>query len=162
MPYIGPDLTKVYVQQVASDWDATIMTAIAGAESGWNPDARSPTDDWGLFQINRYWHRDLFDRFQWNNPYQNTQMAHIVWSSQHYSGWSTYNNGAYLKYLGQSGGGGGIPQGVGSGAMWDQPGSPPPGPGGMDYSDKVRHSGARGQQAFVTTRQLGLWLWGLK
>jgi hypothetical protein len=162
MGYVGPDLTKVYVQQVSKKWDATIMTAIAGAESGWRADAKSPTDDWGLFQINKYWHQALFRQYEWYNPFQNTEMAYAVWKSQHYHAWSTYNSGAYLRYMKQSAGGGNVPQGVGQGATWDQVDQPAPGAGGMDYSHVVKNTGGRAHHAFNQAGRYGHWLRSLR
>jgi hypothetical protein len=160
--YIGPDLTKAYVDQVSHAWNHTIMTAIAGAESGWRTDARSPTDDWGLFQINRYWHKDLFEVYNWANPLDNTKMAYHVWTSQHYRAWSTYNSGAYKKYLGKSGGGY-IPSPTGTAeGVWFQDIPAPSGGAGMDYSAKIHKSGARGIHSGTVLHRSGDWLRRLK
>ena len=77
----------------------TIMTAICRAESGANTLAVSPTHDYGLWQINYAAHSALFSRYGWRQPADNAKMAGIVFCSQHYGAWVTYNTGAYIQYL---------------------------------------------------------------
>ncbi|OAA24563.1 transglycosylase family protein [Frankia sp. EI5c] len=75
--------------------------AIALAESGGNPSARLATsieDSRGLWQINTWAHpwtksTNLYDASA------NAAAAKKVCSSQGPTAWSTYTNGAYLKYL---------------------------------------------------------------
>ncbi|CUU58200.1 Transglycosylase SLT domain-containing protein [Parafrankia irregularis] len=77
--------------------------AIALAESGGNPSARLATsieDSRGLWQINTWAHPwtkgiNLYD------THANAAAAKKVCSSQGPTAWSTYTNGAYLKYLGR-------------------------------------------------------------
>lgn len=77
--------------------------AIALAESGGNPNARLATsieDSRGLWQINTWAHpwaksTDLY------NPSTNAAAAKKVCSMQGPTAWSTYTNGAYLKFLGR-------------------------------------------------------------
>lgn len=158
MAYIGPSKTYELVKLQSNRWDWQIMTAIAGAESGWNSTAKSPTDDWGLFQINRYWHPQLFRQFNWADPYQNTIMAYVVWSSQHYAAWSTYTSGAYLKYMDEAGTGGGRASGLPNGEADFGAVGGTPSAAGVDYSNKVQHTGARGQEAFRTIHLYGQYL----
>jgi hypothetical protein len=82
------------------NWDVHIALAVMQAESGCNPTSLSQTSDRGLMQINAV-HADmvngnlnaLFD------PATNIQVAHRVYLSQGWKGWSAYNNGSYLKFL---------------------------------------------------------------
>jgi hypothetical protein len=76
--------------------------AIALAESGGNTDAVSQTGDYGLYQINRAAHADLFANHTWNDPASNTDMARIVWENagKSFSPWTTYKTGAYKSHLG--------------------------------------------------------------
>lgn len=147
--YIGASQTKQYALAVGGQgWDITVMTAISGAESGWNTTARSPTDDWGLFQINKYYWGYLFNNYYWANGLDNTRMAWIVFQQQGYRAWSTYNNGDYRQYLQQAadayptttstGGGGGI---VSAG-----PGGPAAGQ--LDWSGTVGRTATRLSNAF--------------
>jgi len=90
----------------ASPREATILTAIAMAESGGNPGAVNPTDNdgtqtsWGLFQISDGTHRVLPG---WNDPAKNVQMALGKLRSQGLRAWGTYTSGAYRQYLPGSG-----------------------------------------------------------
>jgi hypothetical protein len=100
MPYVGPEQTAAWVIRVGDyDWDPVVMVAIAGAESGWNTDAISPTNDYGLFQINRTVWAFLFDLYNWRDGLENTVMAYYVWRRQGYSAWTVYNTGPYLRFI---------------------------------------------------------------
>lgn len=148
MTYIGPAATYQYAAAIGDGiWDPILMTAIAGAESGWNTTAKSPTDDWGLFQINKYYHEDLFREFVWYRAKDNTDMAFHVWKSQHYRGWSTYNNGAYKRYYAQAAAAAGAPGAAGGAVLGPSPIGPAPGPGTDDYSGTVRLVSDRGMRA---------------
>lgn len=130
--YIGPRGAWDAIVAAGTDWDPVIMTAIAGAESGWTTNAISVTDDYGFLQVNiRFW-GELFRQFQWDNAWDNAQMAHHVWKIQGNRAWSTYNDGSYRAYLdkaraaaggnGQTSGGsdnGPIDVGTGDWAGWD-------------------------------------------
>jgi hypothetical protein len=143
--YIGPASTYALVVRIGGHaWDPVVMTAIAGAESGWNTTAKSPTDDWGLFQINRYYHQALFKRYTWYNAGDNVVMAWDVWKSQHYRGWSTYTNGAYLRYLSQAQKASGGAEPSGGAVLGPSPIGPAPGPGTSDYSPTVRAVAGKG------------------
>lgn len=103
MPYIGPVRTAQYVLAYHhARWDATTMVAIAGAESGWNTTAISPTDDYGLFQVNlRAWPQ-LFASGNYMDPAVNTSWAFHIFNVQGITAWSTYTNGAYNQYMRQA------------------------------------------------------------
>lgn len=66
---------------------------IAECESGMNPNAVSPTNDHGLFQINAV-HRNEFEAVtgaSWSaiyDPELNTKYAHHLWSQQGWSPWT--------------------------------------------------------------------------
>lgn len=78
------------------------MKAIIQAESKGNPNAintanRNGTIDRGLAQINSV-HKQ-FDANRLFDPQYNLNAAHEVFKGQGYKAWSTYNNGAYKKFL---------------------------------------------------------------
>lgn len=77
------------------DWDINVMAAVMQAESNCNPNAESPPNydglrDYGLMQLHG---QEIFD------PATNVAHAYTIWQRQGYHAWSTYNSGAYLKYL---------------------------------------------------------------
>lgn len=78
-----------------------IMVAIALAESSGNPSAThtnsNGSTDYGLWQINSVHHfsGNLLD------PQVNAAAARTVFNSQGFQAWSTYNSGAYTRYLGR-------------------------------------------------------------
>lgn len=103
MPYIGPVRTAQYVLAYKhASWDAVTMVAIAGAESGWNTTAISPTDDYGLFQINLAAWPQLFASGNYMDPAVNTSWAFHIYNVQGITAWSTYTNGAYRQYMAQA------------------------------------------------------------
>ncbi len=64
---------------------------IAMAESGGNPNAISPTDDFGLWQINA-----SNGSLATLNPYQNARSAVILSDNgANWNPWTTYRIGAY-------------------------------------------------------------------
>lgn len=101
---------------------AEIMTAIAGAESDYDPYSNGDTTlsqygSVGYWQIYTgahspsevkagsgttigSWTQSLADAL--SDPSTNATAAMIVYGEQGYSAWSTYNNGAYLNYLGKA------------------------------------------------------------
>lgn len=107
--------SKVYRLLVGAGFPAgaaVVMTAIAGAESGWNPnavgDVSLETREWGpsvgLFQIRTLkaqtgtgGPRDI--RRLRNNPAAQAQAAHEIWAGSGFGAWSTYKSGAYRSYL---------------------------------------------------------------
>jgi len=81
-----------------------IITAIAGAESGYNPNATNTAGntngiDVGLAQINTYWHpqynyNKLFD------PQYNANAAFAISNKgTNFTPWVTYKQDLHLKYL---------------------------------------------------------------
>jgi hypothetical protein len=81
--------------------DIATAVAIALAESGGKTDAVSSTGDYGLFQINRAAHADLFASHNWKDPASNVDMARIVYQNagNSFTPWVTYNNGAYQDHM---------------------------------------------------------------
>jgi Lysozyme like domain len=111
--------------------DATTLTAISGAESGFGASQVSGvntngTTDYGVFQINSV-HSDLNPASLPNADLQTqANAAASVYNSQGLSAWSTYNSGAYQTYMGQAQQGALASQGGASftGAPADQSDSP--------------------------------------
>lgn len=86
-----------------------VGAAIAYAESSWkteltnqNSDSHSSTD-YGLWQINDYWHPTEMSLGDWRRPSDNTRMAKKIYdkTGQHgrWNSWVTYENGTYEQYL---------------------------------------------------------------
>lgn len=91
---------------------ASVMVAIAGAESGWNPEAIGDVNlestTWGpsvgLWQI-RSLHAQTGtggprDASRLKDPAFNAAAARSIFRDQGLSAWSTYSSGAYRRYLG--------------------------------------------------------------
>lgn len=77
--------------------------AICRAESGGDPNAVSNTHDYGIWQINRDAHPDLFSPGLVGvvDPVMGTKAAKTVYTAAGgWSPWSTYKSGAYRKHLG--------------------------------------------------------------
>ena len=93
---IVPQGCAAYVPLLAQyDWNISVMAAVMQAESNCNPNAVNPTNydgvgDYGLMQLHG---QEIFD------PAQNIAHAYSIWTRQGYHAWSTYNSGAYLRYL---------------------------------------------------------------
>lgn len=86
--------------------DLTIAVAVALAESGGDPSAthknsdKYGSTDLGEWQINNYWHRDLLAKYNWSDPAANAQMMWIIKTQRGgWSQWSTFNSGAFFKYM---------------------------------------------------------------
>lgn len=83
---------------------AYIITAIALAESGGNDQAKNcnnpgGTCDRGVVQINNYYHKEVSDSCAYD-PLCAFQAAYkISGKGQDFSPWTTFQNGAYKKYL---------------------------------------------------------------
>jgi lysozyme-like protein len=79
-------------EQAGGSPAASLMAAeIAMAESGGNPNAVSPTDDFGLWQIN-----GSNGSLATLNPYQNARSAVILSNDgTNWDPWTTYHSGAY-------------------------------------------------------------------
>lgn len=92
---------------------AAIMVAIAGGESGWNPNAVGDVgladDTWGpsigLWQIRSLRSQTGTgrerDASRLKDPAFNARAARIVYQQQGFRAWSVYTSGRYLSYLGQ-------------------------------------------------------------
>jgi hypothetical protein len=88
-------------------WDtnamASLMAAIAEAESSGDPSAYNPNDNggtqtsWGLWQLSNGTHSPVSS--QWSNPVVNAQLAVQKLDSQGLGAWGTYDSGAYKAYL---------------------------------------------------------------
>lgn len=86
-----------------------MATAVAGAESSWNPTAvnKAAHGNYGLWQINSV-HKSLLKKGNWRDPETNAWMAYQVWDDAdgqlgdhqgRWTPWSVYNSGSYLAYL---------------------------------------------------------------
>lgn len=69
---------------------------VVNCESGMNPDAVSPTSDYGLFQINKV-HRPMVERmgYSWSqifDPYVNSRVARVIYddAARRGNGWSPW------------------------------------------------------------------------
>jgi hypothetical protein len=115
----GPQLTQLALAAGFPAADAQKASAVGLAESAGNPNAISPTHDYGIMQINISAHPELFHQYIWSEPAQNMKMAFIVYQQAHnsFSPWSTYKSGRYLIYMGQTGSanGSGVVAGAGAG-----------------------------------------------
>jgi hypothetical protein len=82
---------------------ASLMAAIAEAESGGRPTATNPYDNggsqtsWGLWQISLGNHEAPSPN--WADPSENAKLAIGKLNSQGLSAWGTYDSGAYEAYL---------------------------------------------------------------
>lgn len=82
---------------------ASLMAAIAEAESGGNSDAINPKDNggkqtsWGLWQISDGTHAEVSPA--WSDPESNAKLAIGKLNSQGLGAWGTYTSGAYKAYL---------------------------------------------------------------
>lgn len=96
------------------------MVGIAFAESGGVPtshNGKPPDDSYGLWQINmigklgpdRRLKFGISNNEELYNPVINAGAAYIIYKSQGLNAWTTYKNGAYLKFTGGKGGTGGAP-----------------------------------------------------
>lgn len=82
---------------------ATLMAAIAEAESGGNPGALNPNDNggtqssYGLWQISTGTHAPPAPN--WADPGENAKLAIGKLNSQGLTAWGTYDSGAYKAYM---------------------------------------------------------------
>jgi LysM repeat protein len=84
-------LESLWEQAGGSPAHAQMAAEIARAESGGNPNAISPTDDFGLWQIN-----GSNGSLATLNPYQNARSAIILSNDGiNWNPWTTYRIGAY-------------------------------------------------------------------
>jgi cell wall-associated NlpC family hydrolase len=99
--------------KAAAQWfpadQVAMATAVAGAESSWNPTAvnKAARGNYGLWQINSV-HNNLLDAKNWRKPADNAWMAYQVWDAADgtkgdgrgsWKPWSVYNAGSYKSYL---------------------------------------------------------------
>lgn len=96
-------------QQAGFGADSKTAAAVALAESGGDPNAighNATSQDFGLWQINDRAHPELFTKYTWNSPTDNSKMAYIAYHERGntFAAWSAYNNGRYKAFLGQVGG----------------------------------------------------------
>lgn len=83
-------------------WDTKTAYAICMAESHGNTNAynmnANSTTDGGLMQINSI-HADIISLQDRYNPVKNVAAAYQIYLGSGFKAWSTYNSGAYLRYM---------------------------------------------------------------
>lgn len=98
--YSYSQLRKLWLNAGGNKGWSWVMAAIAMAESGGNPQAHNVDSngsvDYGLWQINTVHRYAVSDML---NPQQNAKEAVSIFNSAGPHAWSTYNNGAYKKYM---------------------------------------------------------------
>ena len=103
---LGPQAIAIIAKLAGLKGDAVpVAVAIALAESGGDPSAihhnadEHRTTDYGLWQINSYWHPE-YDAGKLLEPGYNARaMAKISKNGTDWSAWSTYKNGTYKRFL---------------------------------------------------------------
>ena len=104
---LKPAFAKWYLQQAGfTGDDLNIATAIAGAESGYDTEAkggpnRNGTYDWGLMQINDL-HKPSDDVKTKAAPNAAVAFALYKGAGNKFTAWSAYNNGKYKDYLSEA------------------------------------------------------------
>jgi Lysozyme like domain len=99
----GVWLTAAKGTKYDTDAWATLMAAIAEAESRGDPSATNPTDNngaqtsWGLWQISLGNHTAPSPH--WADPVTNAKLAIGKLNGQGLKAWGTYNSGAYKAFL---------------------------------------------------------------
>jgi LysM repeat protein len=89
--YSCSGLEQLWDQAGGNPGDAFLAAEVAMAESGGNPNALSPTDDYGLWQINAS--NGALATF---NPYENAKSAVVLSDNgSNWSAWTTYTSGEY-------------------------------------------------------------------
>jgi len=95
----GEDFTPLLKKYFKENWK--IAYAIMKAESGGNPRAIGDKNlkyySYGLFQINRRWHK--FSKASLLNPEFNIKIASEIYKKYGFTQWSTYKNGRYKKFM---------------------------------------------------------------
>lgn len=106
-PVTGCEAVKAEASKYP-DWDPTVMTAIAQAESGcrfdatgdghltYQQDGRTYGYSVSVLQVRILPGREACDA---HDLKINIECGHRIWQGQGYGAWSVYNNGKYLKWL---------------------------------------------------------------
>jgi hypothetical protein len=90
--YSCADLESLWIEEGGNPDAAFVAAEIATAESGGNPNAISPTDDFGLWQINA-----VHGAMASLDPYVNAQAAIVISDNgADWEPWTTYQTGAYI------------------------------------------------------------------
>jgi LysM repeat protein len=89
--YSCAGLEQIWEEAGGSASTAHMAAEIAKAESGGNPNAISPTDDYGLWQINRS-NGSLATLNPLGNAHSAVEMSH---DGSNWNAWTTYHSGAY-------------------------------------------------------------------
>lgn len=157
--YSPADIRTVAQAAGFSGQDVDIAQAVAQAESGGRVDAIGGPNpdsvgsyDYGLFQINGYWHPEKFAGRDWSNPATNASMAHQVFmeAGGSWAPWSTYSSGAYTKHLGDTSTEGG------TGGGGPTPGETPGGGASADpFSSVTEPLSAIGAMIYTAGKWLG-------
>jgi Lysozyme like domain len=109
MTYSPSQIFDSLIGQGATQQQATTLTAISGAESGFGASTTSPvnkngTTDFGVFQINSgAWPQYGGSQVNSLTLDQQSAAALHIYNTQGPTAWSTCNSGAYTKYLSQVG-----------------------------------------------------------
>jgi Lysozyme like domain/Contractile injection system tube protein len=100
----GPDVAAAAYSAGFRGDALIIAVAVSHAESTFQRDAISPTQDYGLWQINKAAHGSQYDfnRLLSDANYNAQAAFTISGGGTKWSPWSTYNNGAYAKYMNQA------------------------------------------------------------
>ena len=105
--YSPSDIKSSFIRNGASPGDATTLTAITGAESGFGKSPVSPPNkdgsrDYGVAQINNKAWPQFGGAAIASQPLDvQTKAALHIWNTQGPNAWTTYKNGAYRAHLGQ-------------------------------------------------------------
>jgi hypothetical protein len=92
--YSCKQLEDLWIREGGNRNAAEIAASIAKAESGGRVSAISPTDDYGLWQINSSW--DYADPGKYLNAVVNVRAAiSISYDGTDWDAWTTYRTGAY-------------------------------------------------------------------
>ncbi|HUY75983.1 MAG TPA: hypothetical protein VMV29_04390, partial [Ktedonobacterales bacterium] len=106
MAILTLDQARAFAQAAGfSGPSLSIVLAIAQAESGLNTQATNgpgdntpPSIDRGVLQLNSFWHAEVPDACAFDPACAFTAAWTISGGGAHWP-WSTYSNGAYLKYM---------------------------------------------------------------